>query len=520
MALVTFYFQLHQPYRLHPERDKFLWDEKNKEVFLKVSQKCYLPGIRMFIELVQRYPKFKITFSLSGTFLAQARDYQPGVLMLLEDLLDAGSANQQVEYLDETYYHSLTSLFADPQRIEFVEQVSRHSNQMLDLFDIKPTSFRNTELMYNNEIASAVWEMGYRSILCEKRNDMFQGDKPISPNAIFRAKGTQLVVLPRNRELSDDVAYRFGHTPILPLTYAGNLAGVDGEAVVLGYDFEHIGEHIWEDRGIFDFWRGLPDALETFPSIVCANPTDIAEQFEAASCPMVDIHGLATSSWADAARDTFGWLGNQTQQLLFDRIQALEPAVKTAGGEKLRCWRHLTTSDQLYFLHEGTGDDHAVHAYFSPYNRSIAEAVRVVTDKIWELESATKSFNTLKKAVRTPVILISPETDRLPTEGMGEFAQFVAGKSGGMGEVVAALCRGLTERGVPTHLITLNLRRKFREKAGISEEEWIKQRHQLDTGNVHLVNSDLFEHLYSAYDGEPVVTACEFQRQIINSFYH
>lgn len=210
MPLVTFYFQLHQPCRLHPDRDKFLWEDKNREIFLKVAEKCYLPATRLFTELIRAYPRFRITLSMSGTFLEQAEVYRPALIEALQELLQAGGDRDQVEYLDETYYHSLTSLFADPQKEEFRAQVSLHREKMRRLFGIFPTSFRNTELMYNNHIADVVADMGYQSILCEKRADMFPDQEPpVSPNAVFRARGSSLIVLPRNRELSDDVAFRF-----------------------------------------------------------------------------------------------------------------------------------------------------------------------------------------------------------------------------------------------------------------------------------------------------------------------
>jgi alpha-amylase/alpha-mannosidase (GH57 family) len=127
---------------------------------------------------------------------------------------------------------------------------------MKRIFGIFPTSFRNTELMYNNNIAMVVADMGYQSILCEKRDDMYTGkDTPISPNAVFRARDTNLIVIPRNRELSDDIAFRYPHNPISPDHYAEYLAKIDGEAVLLGYDFEHIGEHIWADKGSSSFGR-------------------------------------------------------------------------------------------------------------------------------------------------------------------------------------------------------------------------------------------------------------------------
>ena len=239
MPVATFYFQLHQPFRLYPDRDKFFWDDKNKEIFEKVSKKNYLPATKMFTDLVAHNPGFKITLSMSGTFLEQAQMYEPEVIWCLQQLLDAGKARNQVEFLGETYYHSLAGLFADPQRLEFREQVSLHRTIMAEIFGTAPTSLRNTELMYNNEIADVVADMGFKAMLCEKRDDMYgiKNGRAISPNAIFRAKGNNLIVIPRNRELSDDIAYRFPHTPVSAKQYAQNIAKIDGEAVLLGYDY-------------------------------------------------------------------------------------------------------------------------------------------------------------------------------------------------------------------------------------------------------------------------------------------
>ena len=225
MPLATFYFQLHQPFRLHPDRDKFLWDENNREIFRKVSGKSYLPATRMFTGLITDNPGFKIAVSMSGIFLEQAQAYQPEVIKCLQELLDAGKAAGQVEFLEETYYHSLSSLFDDPERLEFRDQVSLHRTKMEEVFGIEPSCFRNTELMYNNEIADVVADMGFKAMLCEKRDDMYglKDGKPVSPNAVFRAKNSGLIVIPRNRELSDDIAYRLPHTPISAEHYAWSI---------------------------------------------------------------------------------------------------------------------------------------------------------------------------------------------------------------------------------------------------------------------------------------------------------
>ena len=517
MPLVTFYFQLHQPLRLHPERDKFLWDEKNREVFIKVSEKCYLPATNMFTELVSNHPEFKITLSMSGNFLEQAEFYQPAVIRALQELYAAGMEHNQVEFLDETYYHSLTSLFKDVRKREFRDQVSLHREKMRIIFGAIPTSFRNTELMYNNHIADVVADMGYAAILCERREDMYTGsDHPISPNAVFRARGNNLIVIPRNRELSDDIAFRFPSDPMTPDQYAAYIAKIDGEAVLLGYDYEHIGEHIWTDKGIFDFWRGLPKALAKHSNIVTVNPSEIAERFKDANCPVLDIHGLATSSWADAGRDTFGWLGNLTQYELFKDIENMEKFARRAGTELFTRWRQLTTSDHIYFLHERIGEDHAVHAYFNPYGGSIAQPTHVLTRKIDDLDVHIKRFHIIKRKKRTAVLMITPETGRLP-EDMGALAKYISGKSGGQGEVISALCEGLSERGIDIHLVTLNLKKRFQREMHMNEHEWREMRYKINPENIHLVSSAVFAENLSAYAGNPLLTAAEFQKQIVNN---
>ena len=257
----------------------------------------------------------------------------------------------------------------------------KNGKKMKAIFGVRPTSFRNTELMYNNDVANVVADMGYRSILCEQRDDMYmpKEGESISPNAVFRAKGRNgrarsLLVLPRNRNLSDDIAFRFPHMHITAEDYAASIGRVDGEAVLLGYDYEHIGEHMWADTGIFDFWRSLGHALTAHPNIVLANPSEIAERFEEAECPMVDIHPLATSTWADKNRDTYGWLGSATQHTLFQDIQSLEKGARTAGHVFYKKWRNLTTSDHLYYLHEGRE---------APYTSALARTVPLPRPRIY-----------------------------------------------------------------------------------------------------------------------------------------
>lgn len=527
MPLVTFYFQLHQPFRLHPDKPGATWEDMNKTIFNKVANRCYLPATQMLIELVQDYPQFKICMGMSGTFLEQAEHYRPEVILFLQQLLDAGKAHNQVEFLEETYYHSLVSLFDSPDKREFKEQVSYHRKKMHETFGIKPSAFRNTELMYNNDIANVVADMAYKVILCEQRNDMFDSHngQSIGDNTVFRIKGRKgrarkLRVLARNRKLSDAIAIGFPEEPLTAHQYAKFIAREKGDAVLLGFDFEHIGEHIALDRGIFEFWGALPGELQELQrqdKIRVANPSEVAQEFAAENCPMLDIHPQATSSWDNVQRDTQGWLGSRTQYKLFDRLQELEPEARKASRDLLHQFRLLTTSDHLYYLHEEKGADQLVHEYYSPYS-TLTEGTYVLTHTLDELSHKIHNFNILKKTQKTAVIIVTPETARLPSQGMGDFAQYVSGKSGGMGEVVSALCQGLSDRKIPVHLVTINLWHRFREEAGLTEQDWVNKRHRTVPRYVHLVTSSLFEHYRSAYEGNPRDNAAEFQRQIINVY--
>jgi len=179
-------------------------------------------------------------------------------------------------------------------------------------------------------------------------------------------------------------------------------------------------------------------------------------------------------------------------------------------------WRHLTTSDHVYFLHESIGEDHAVHAYFNPYGGSISQPTYILTRKIDQLMSDLARFEIIKRKEKTAVLIITPETGPLPEE-MGDLAKYISGKSGGQGEVVSALCEGMTERGIHVHLVTLNLKRRFQRECNLDEWEWREQRYKLDPKRIHLVSSAIFADSMSAYAGNPILTAAEFQRDIVNN---
>lgn len=367
MKSICMYFQVHQPRRLRwfwPESEPgYFNDAANKEIFIKVARHCYWPATETVLSLIKRYKdRFRVTYSLSGTFLDQCKEYQPGLIDLFNMLADTGC----VEFLDETYYHSLSSLFED--RSEFVEQVKMHREAMYDLFGYRPSSFRNTELIYSNGIAKEADRMGYRAILVEGIESI-RGLK--SPNYIYQAHDSDIRVLPRNYSLSDDISFRFSSRewdqyPLTADKWSKWAAGSRGDTMNIFMDYETFGEHQWEETGIFWFLKALPgEAFKRGMSF--ATVTETAKKFKPKSS--IDVPDKRPVSWADLERDTSAWMGNDMQRRCFREAMLLGPYVKKTGdSELIRAWRNLLTSDHIYYICTKWLADGDVHSYFSHHS--------------------------------------------------------------------------------------------------------------------------------------------------------
>ncbi|MBN1127172.1 MAG: glycogen/starch synthase [Sedimentisphaerales bacterium] len=517
MFWLSLCFDLHQPFRVHPEGSEFLWDEKNRSIFLDLTEQWYLPSLCALLEMVSKCTYFHVSLNVSGTFLEQAESYQPEVIAVLQKLAHLGEETGQIELLDQTYHHSLASLFSDPERSEFKEQVSLHRKKIYEMFGIRPTAFADTEFLFDRDVAEIVTEMGYQAILCEPYLMASDPDDPNrTTNTVFHAigkngKGLALAALPCNHELA-------GQLPITQ-TQASEviriLCRTRGELALLVYPLPPEQKHISDKPSISVFLQVLVEALGQIQDYVTmANPSEIARRFLATeneisiSIPAEDAGPAESIAYPPVL------LGRPIQRLLFNRIQILGSQARLAGGEFLRRYRYLTSSDHLVYI---TDDAITQNGTLNPYGSPVA-ATYALTHATDELLHHVKSFNIRKKTSRTPILIVTPETARLPSEGMGQFAKYVSGKSGGLGEVVSALCQGLSQRGIPVHLITINLSRRFREEAGLSEAEWIQKRHHLNPQNVHLVSSSIFEEYRSAYEGSPPFNAAEFQRQMVNTY--
>lgn len=367
MPDVCIYFQAHQPNRLKPYtffeigNDHFYEDDKlNNEIIHKVAEKCYLPANQLMLELIKKHKgKFKISYSLSGVFIEQLEHHRQDVLDSFKKLADTGC----VEFLSETYYHSLAYNYS---KDEFKRQVKLHDEKILKHFGQKPKVFRNTELIYFNDLAAYVEKLGFKGILSEGVDWYLNGR---TPNALYKAPNADKIkILLKNYKLSDDIAFRFSNQnwseyPLTAEKYAGWLADSKGSTVNLFLDYETIGEHHWADSGIFDFWAKLPEAaLKQGIKFKTASETVKTHKV----VDTYDVH--APISWADSERDLTAWVGNTMQTEALDKIYGLEKAVKQSKNKDLmHIWSKLQTSDHYYYMCTKFFNDGAVHDYFSPY---------------------------------------------------------------------------------------------------------------------------------------------------------
>ncbi len=374
MPSVCFYFQVHQPHRLRRfsvfDRTPDYFDEPaNREVCRRVATKCYLPANRVVLDLIRRFEgRFKVAYSVTGTAMEQFEHYSPEVLASFRQLADTGC----VEFLAETYHHSLAWLYSEQ---EFKEQVAQHHEAVRRHFDHDPRVFRNTELIYDDSLARAVSELGYEGI-CTEGVDHLLGVR--SCNFLYEPPGdVPLKLLLKNYRLSDDIAFRFSDRswPAWPLTAEKFAAWVSqinghGHCCNLFLDYEALGEHQWAETGIFDFLRHLPGEILKHPDNDFATPGELLDRY-----PAVDTLQVPTSiSWADTERDLSAFCGNAMQSHALQELFKLEKELRTAANPADRAdiladWRRLSTSDHVYYMatksHEG---DSAVHRLLSPYD--------------------------------------------------------------------------------------------------------------------------------------------------------
>lgn len=396
MRAICLYLHMHQPWRYERysifdvSHDHNYWDEidyydkqNNQRIFEKVAEKSYRPMLDLLEGNLKKYPGFKVSLSITGTWIEQAELYAPELLEQIRRMVETG----QVEILSETYYHSMSFFY---NREEFEAQVKQHYRKIYETFGYKPRVFRNTELSYNNEVGEWCDRFGFRGVLAEGW-DKILGWR--SPNHVYKpvgAKRTRLLL--KNYRLSDDLAFRFSNKgwsewPLTVDKYQGwlDMDALRGPLINLFMDFETFGEHQWADTGIFDFmnvlierWLGEYDNKFVTVSEAC----ELEEPVDEISMP-------DTVTWADTERDLSAWMSNEMQSEAMNYLYSMrEKIVKSGNARLIDDFRKLTTSDHAYYMCTKYWNDGDVHAYFSAYDSpfdAFMYYMNVLRDMEWRL---------------------------------------------------------------------------------------------------------------------------------------
>ena len=370
MRSICLYFQVHQPFRLRTYRffnignDHHYYDDyQNRHFIRRIAEKCYLPANRMMLDLIREFGSgFKVSYSISGTALDQFSMYVPEVIHSFQELARTGN----VEFIAETYAHSLSSL---GRKEEFVRQVNLHANKVQELFGMRPTTFRNTELIYSDQIGESIAELGFHTMLTEGAKHVL-GWK--SPNFLYCNNiNPKLKLLLRNFRLSDDLTFRFSNQDWSewPLTADKftkwmNALNSNEEVVNLFIDYETIGEHQWKETGIFDFFRHLPSKIYAQSDFGFFTPEDLYQRLQTVAAISVPY----AISWADEERDLTAWRGNELQDEAFEKLYSYESRVRECDDPLIRRdWLYLQTSNHFYYMCTKWFSAGEVHKHFNPY---------------------------------------------------------------------------------------------------------------------------------------------------------
>jgi alpha-amylase len=393
---ITLYLHVHQPLRVREysvfdtsvDHNYFvdpdpLSGRNNEKIFRKVADKSYQPMNALLEKLLDQHEDFKVSLSITGTFIEQAEQWAPDVIESFKRLVDTG----RVEIVSETYHHSLAFFYS---RTEFEKQVEMHRDKIRELFGVETTVFRNTELAYNDELAKWADGYGFKGILAEGWDPVLDWR---SPNFVYQPEGTEnIALLLKNYRLSDDLAFRFSNKswkewPLTADKYTewASESIKDQPLINLFMDYETFGEHQWADTGIFTFFEEFVDRWLQNPENTFYTVSGAIEANEPAGV----LSMPSTVTWADSERDLTAWMGNSMQQEALTHLYALEKDIlRTDDAELIADWRKLQTSDHAYYMCTKWFTDGDVHAYFSPYESpydAFLYYLNVIRDLRWRL---------------------------------------------------------------------------------------------------------------------------------------
>jgi len=391
MKAICFYFQIHQPFRLKRYRffdignDHYYYDDfTNEDIVTRIAHRSYIPAAGTLLRMIEEsHGAFKCAIGVTGIALEQFEQYVPEFIDMLKKLAETGC----VEFISETYAHSLSSL-VDPE--EFTAQVKAHDAKLKELFGVKPTVFRNTELVYCDDLADMIASLGFKGVITEGAKHIL-GWK--SPNYIYSAASVpNLKLLLKNDALSEEIAYHFSDPtwPGYPMTadkYIDRIASTsEGEEIFnICMNLEALGESQPVESGIFQFMEALP-LFAAQRGVKFLTPTEALAKLPA----VADLSILHPISWADEARDTSAWLGNTMQREAFNKLYSVAERVRMCDDRRLKQdWNYLQASDHFFYMSTKHSADGSLHTLFSPYETpfiAFTNYMNVLSDFIVRVE--------------------------------------------------------------------------------------------------------------------------------------
>lgn len=352
MKTICLYFEIHQNIHLKRYRffdigtDHYYYDDyENARSITETADNSYVPALNALIEMAERYGSyFKCAISLSGCAIEQLENHAPQVIELLQKLNDTGC----VEFLAEPYSHGFSSL-ANPEC--FKEEVTRLCKKVKSLFGQEPKIFRNSCLIYSDEIGELVASMGFKGMLAEGAKQVL-GWK--SPHFVYNCnRNPKLKLLLRDYSLSEDISYRFNDSswneyPLFADRYADWIAQLPEEDQVINLFMELCALGIFQplSSNILEFMKALPEQLRQ-RGIVFSTPSEICLKIKSSG----DLNVEYPISWVDEERDLSPWLGNVMQREAFEKLYSIADRVRIAGDRRLKQdWDYLQASNNLRFM--------------------------------------------------------------------------------------------------------------------------------------------------------------------------
>lgn len=335
-------------------------DELNKKFLDKISTDCYLPMNAIMMDNIQKLgADFKFCLSLSGTLIEQMENHRPDVLASFIELAKTG----QVEFIGQTYYHSVAYLYSID---EFERQVKKHSKKIKEHFGQTPKVFRNTGMIYCNDLAGRIENLGFTGIMAEGLSDYLQGR---SYNHLYAAPNSKKIkTILKNYKLSADFTHRFmdeswNEYPLTADKYANWIANDAGDCVNIFMPYETFGQHLSPDSGAFDFIKHLPSELQK-NEVSFLTASDQVEKLGVQG--IYDVH--LPVSWRDSEKDLSAWSGNNMQKEALQKLYSLEKTViNSKDPDLIHVWSKLQTADHFYYLNTKIAEDGATRDYLSPY---------------------------------------------------------------------------------------------------------------------------------------------------------